>query len=116
MVCLVSERINSYGFSWNWKTQTIDKEIANDLGNLCLMIQEVNTQPVHNGFRFTLTSNGNYSVSTLHNKIDRNISPHIGIKINWSKVIPLKIRCFAQRATLDRLPLATNLMARGIKV
>lgn len=71
---------------------------------------------MHNGFRFTLTSNGNYSVSTLLNKIDTNISRHIGIKIKWSKVIPLKIHYCASRAALDRLPVAANLMARGIKV
>nr|KAJ0200533.1 hypothetical protein LSAT_V11C600299780 [Lactuca sativa] len=73
--------------------------------------------PVANGFRFNWNSDGKYTVSTLKKLLESKApKPHSDVQINWSKVIPLKIRCFIWRVLMNRIPVAANLEVRGIKV
>lgn len=37
-LCLVSERIDSSGFHWRWKTKDLKEEILEDFHSLCFMI------------------------------------------------------------------------------
>lgn len=92
----------------------MDGEALDDFMELCSIIQGVNTNPTPIGFRFNLNPDGNYTVNTLRQKIDSSINPHTGKTINWVKAIPLKVKCFVWRTLMDRLPVATNLMNRGI--
>ena len=43
-------------------------------------------------------------------------APTHGVMINWSKVVPLNVRCFIWRALLRRVPVNANLRSRGISV
>ncbi|KAL4582304.1 hypothetical protein LXL04_006851 [Taraxacum kok-saghyz] len=43
-------------------------------------------------------------------------APSQGVKIDWSKSIPLNVRCFVWRALSRRIPVSSNLAIRGITV
>lgn len=67
-------------------------------------------------FSFNLSKDGEYKVHILRHKNDYVPTSLTGKKFNWPKVVPIKIRCFAWRATLDRLLVLLNLVYRGMKV
>lgn len=68
------------------------------------------------GFRFNLSTDRTYVVSSLRLMTDSKSNQYSGPLICWSKVIPLKVKCFVWRATLDRIPVTEALILRGIIV
>lgn len=116
-LCTINERIKTNGFNWCWKTQHMVDDATTDFISLCSILSDVNTQPVVNGFRYNWNMDGKYKICSLRKVLDSNINnPQTDVRINWSNAVPLKIRCFIWRALLDRIPVATNLVIRGIKL
>ena len=68
------------------------------------------------GFRFMFQSDGVYRVNILRRMLDAKINQSVGPQICWSKLIPLKVKCFIWRAVLDRIPVVETLIYRGINV
>lgn len=67
------------------------------------------------GFRFNLNSRGEYTVSSMRSFLVSKLIKYKGHPIFWSKLIPLKVRCFIWRASLGRIPMADALVTRGNK-
>ena len=92
---------------------------SSDLSNLCFILGSMNTNPTDDsdGLIFTLNPDGKYTVCTFRKLIDSKIaSPSDKPRINWSKVVPLKIRYFIWRDIHNKIPVASNLAARGVKL
>ncbi|KAL4583680.1 hypothetical protein LXL04_008263 [Taraxacum kok-saghyz] len=49
------------------------------------------------GFKFNLSKDGKYTVNTLRRCIDSTAVPNQGVLIDWSKTVPLNVRCFICR-------------------
>ncbi|KAK1407437.1 hypothetical protein QVD17_39053 [Tagetes erecta] len=59
---------------------------------------------------------GVFSVKSLRNIIEYNRVPPDLNPMSWCHWIPLKVRCFAWRARLDRFPAKSALIARGVGI
>nr|KAJ0212924.1 hypothetical protein LSAT_V11C400160660 [Lactuca sativa] len=106
---------NSIGFRWCWKSHIMEKDVMDDLANLCDMLFRGSIRNQYKmDFDFNVSANGRYNVCTLHNKIDLDLNPCEGYKICWLKAIPLKIRCFVWRAAMNKILVATNLEDRRV--
>lgn len=70
--------------------------------------------PSHYGFYFLPSPNGEYLVSKMRQLIDSKIILYNGPKIVWTNLTPLKVRCFAWRVMLGRIPVQTLLHDRGL--
>lgn len=93
----------------------MNAEMFVDFLALCSLIANVNITPAENGLNFTLNKVGRYTVKNLTKLVDSKIAaPSNSVQINWSKAVPLKIRCFIWRAIPDRIPVLSNLETRGV--
>ncbi|XP_023730170.1 uncharacterized protein LOC111877898 [Lactuca sativa] len=116
-LCTINDRIKTDSFNWCWKVQQMEDDVLSDFISLCSLISDTNTLPVVNCFRFKLSIDGKYMVHSLQKYLDaKNAILQSGAQINWSKAVPLKIRCFIWRALLDHILVAANLEIRGIKL
>ncbi|KAL4572313.1 hypothetical protein LXL04_019085 [Taraxacum kok-saghyz] len=68
------------------------------------------------GFAYIDDKDGRYTVNALRKKIDSKIAPVTGPKTCWSNTIPLKVRCFVWRASMNKIPVISELAKRGIMV
>lgn len=81
----ITKRISNSRFTWKWKTPLRGNAVLCEFMELCSLINNIRLQPVI----FDV-----YSVNTLRRQLDSTTSSYRGLIIEWSKIIPLKVRCF----------------------
>lgn len=62
------------------------------------------------------SGNGSFSVQSLRWEISCNRWSTSPLKFSWCPWIPIKVNCFVWRLLLNRIPVAANLLKRGINV
>lgn len=104
------------GFHWSWRREPSYHselqellQLYKDIGDL-----DITERPKKYGFKFGLSSDGKYKVNIMRCLIDSRLITYKGITICWSKIIPLKVRCFVWHVVLDGIPIAESLRIRGI--
>nr|KAJ0216654.1 hypothetical protein LSAT_V11C300153720 [Lactuca sativa] len=90
--CTVEDRVKATGFERNWKTTPN----INDLTAICSSLGQFRPTTDEDKWRCVLTGD----------------EPHV--KIEWIKEVPIKVLCFIWRASLGRIPAATELSKRGV--
>lgn len=65
------------------------------------------------GFRIHSDPNGEYTVNAMRRLLEYKFILYKCLFICWSKLIPLKVRCFIWRTSLGRIPVDNALMVRG---
>lgn len=65
------------------------------------------------GFRIHSDPNGEYTVNAVRRLLEYKFILYKCLFICWSKLIPLKVRCFIWRTSLGRIPVDNALMVRG---
>lgn len=117
--CSLMDQLSRNGFSWWWKNNSFDVRFYLELHEFYYLLGSQNFD-VHSrlGFRFNFHSDGTYLVRIMRRLIDSKQFPLQlnGPLICWTKLIPLKVKCFIWRAVLDRIPVAASLSQRGIIV
>lgn len=63
-----------------------------------------------------LAADGRFTVKITRRFLDSFFAPGDGLFFRWIRLVPLKVLCFAWKAVRGRLPVADNLLARGINV
>ncbi|XP_052622513.1 uncharacterized protein LOC128127842 [Lactuca sativa] len=115
--CLLSNRLTEAGFTWDWRHEPSS---GVELHELLGLYRDIGDMVVTNtsrsyGFSFSLTSDGEYKVGDMRRMIDSKLTSYKGSVICWSKLIPLKVRCFVWRATFGCIPVADSLNKRGVQ-
>ncbi|GJT65186.1 RNA-directed DNA polymerase, eukaryota, reverse transcriptase zinc-binding domain protein [Tanacetum coccineum] len=65
-------------------------------------------------WRWTLSGDGEFSVSSIRRFIDDKYLDSVGSKTRWSKCVPIKVNILAWRIKHDLLPTRFNISRRGI--
>ncbi|KAL4587736.1 hypothetical protein LXL04_000610 [Taraxacum kok-saghyz] len=109
-------RITDSNYTWSWKSAMRGEGVLAEFTNLCSLINNVRITSVPLGFRFNLNKDGIYTVNKLRSCIDSMAAPSQGVKIDWSKSVPLNVRCFVWKTLARRILVSSNLSIRGIAV
>ncbi|XP_071713251.1 uncharacterized protein [Rutidosis leptorrhynchoides] len=64
----------------------------------------------------TLSSDGNYTVKSTRDYLDKRMLPSSNVTSVWFKFLPRKVNVFLWRLRLDSLPARWNLFAKGIEI
>ncbi|GKF17682.1 RNA-directed DNA polymerase, eukaryota, partial [Tanacetum coccineum] len=83
---------------------------------LSAVMEQVSLSSTGDRWRFSLSSDGLYSVKLVRNAIDELFLPSSPVQTRWVKVVPIKVNIFSWRACRDYLPTRSNLSRRGINV
>lgn len=93
----------------------IGPEELNELLQLYMDIGNLNTEQKSKfGFIFSLNPNGEYTVNLMNKLLKSKPNLYKGVTIWWSKMIPLKVRCFIWRVVSGRIVMTETLAIRGI--
>lgn len=115
--CSLMDRLCNIGFSWKWRMKTMNTEALIELHEFYKLVGSINfDSPSKFGLCFKPSMDGMYVVSTLRRSVDSYLNQISGPMISWSKVIPLKFKCFVWRAAMDKIPISEALIHRGIDV
>ncbi|XP_076927910.1 uncharacterized protein LOC143591643 [Bidens hawaiensis] len=119
--CLVSDRVLTISAElvdtvWNWSRSRLSAEIVSDIADLELMVV---SYKFHTGkadtWRWIGDSSGKFSVQRLRGFMAEALYG-IGWVSNdfWDRWLPIKVNCFIWRLMKYRIPVAVNLISRGM--
>lgn len=115
--CRLNDRVSVAGFNGAWKKAPNNTNCLQELLQLYRDIAAIPiTPPSPFGFRFTPNEDGRFTVNRMRELVDSASIQYIGPRIRWSKLSPLKVRCFIWRASIGRIPVAETLLSRGVNV
>ncbi|KAL7614622.1 hypothetical protein Lser_V15G08580 [Lactuca serriola] len=115
--CSVSDRLSKNGFSLMWRFEPSGPIELNELLQLYTDIGNLNVvEKLNFGFSFLLNPNGEFTVNRMRKFLESKLIAYKGKTIGWTKIVPLKVRCFVWRATLNGIPVAENLASRSIPI
>nr|GEW51116.1 reverse transcriptase domain-containing protein [Tanacetum cinerariifolium] len=100
-------------FSSNWYeiTQIIPSLLNKGLHSY---LDDTIQSDIHDRWRWTLSSDGEFSVLSLRRFIDDKSIATVGSKTRWNKYVPSKVNILAWRIKHDFLPTCLNISRRGI--
>lgn len=83
---------------------------------ICSILNNIRLTPVSLGLKFNLNSDGMYTVNMMRRCIDATGIPHNGMITEWSRIIPLKVKCFVWHALQGKIHVVVELMRRGVTI
>lgn len=116
--CLVADRIHvSSGNNpiWCWKRNLRKDCELDERDGLLSVVDSVNLSMVPDKWIWKEEISGLFSVSSLRRLMEEKaVISNSFWKIEWVNWIPLKVNCFVWRLSLDRVPVAANLLQKGV--
>ncbi|XP_023770251.1 uncharacterized protein LOC111918865 [Lactuca sativa] len=92
--CYVTERVANESFTWSWKSSLRGEAVLSEFVEICSILNNIRLTPVSLGLKFNLNLDGMYTVNMMRRCIDATGIPHNGLIVEWSRIIPLKVKCF----------------------
>ncbi|GKD73403.1 RNA-directed DNA polymerase, eukaryota, reverse transcriptase zinc-binding domain protein [Tanacetum coccineum] len=86
------------------------------LKDLVDAMREVILVPMADRFRWSLASNGEFSVSSIRKVLDDNFLPQGVSSTRWVKYVPIKVNILAWKLKMNVLPVRFNLSLRGMDI
>lgn len=114
--CFVSDQVSSSGFTWDWKADPCASHLNRNLWHLESEISSFTPNSVPDTWLCKVSSDGLYSIATLRQKLEESSPALSGVKTEWMKEVPLKIKCFIWRAKWEKIPSADALTSRGVNI
>ncbi|GJR56538.1 RNA-directed DNA polymerase, eukaryota [Tanacetum coccineum] len=81
---------------------------------LSTILEDLILPSMKNRWSWSLSGDGEFSVSSARSFIDAKILETVGSKTQWCKYVPIKINILSWRAKLNNLPTRLNLSRRGM--
>ncbi|KAK1416690.1 hypothetical protein QVD17_25805 [Tagetes erecta] len=119
-MCKVTEKMVSHERDNDWRWEWV-RSLAPGIETLqlqqCLqLLQGFVSADGPDEWRWEANDDGLFSVKSLRHILELNRTPVDLNPVIWSKWIPLKVRCFAWKVRLNKIPVKTALARRGVQV
>lgn len=115
--CTIADKISGSTFTWNLKSHPPDLGLGPAVQTLIIDLSGIRLTHGPDHYKCKLTGDGKYTVSSIRKVLDKNLSPVSShLTINWYKVVPIKVLCFIWKVVQCRIPVAVELVSRGIMV
>nr|GEW75821.1 RNA-directed DNA polymerase, eukaryota, reverse transcriptase zinc-binding domain protein [Tanacetum cinerariifolium] len=82
------------------------------MANLISNLEGFTLPNMHDRWRWSLSSDGEFSVASVRNLIDDRTLDEVGAKTRWIKYVPIKVNILAWRIKQNNLPSRLNLSRR----
>ncbi|GJV95632.1 RNA-directed DNA polymerase, eukaryota [Tanacetum coccineum] len=86
------------------------------LNSLLQIVQSINLVQCADRFRWTLESDGEFSVASVRRVIDQQTFQDLNGKTRWVTCVPIKVNINAWKIKIDALPTRFNLSRRGMDI
>ncbi|GKC99053.1 putative RNA-directed DNA polymerase, eukaryota, reverse transcriptase zinc-binding domain protein, partial [Tanacetum coccineum] len=114
--CLIGDRIVIGSWSRDWRRPVNGGRVLADLKKFLVDISLLNIEDGSDAVVFSLSSDGNFTVSIARIHIDDCTLPSTLPCTRWCKSLPRKVNIFMGRLFLDKLPHRLNLSSRGLDI
>ncbi|XP_071718074.1 uncharacterized protein [Rutidosis leptorrhynchoides] len=101
---------------WVWSREIIGGRNAQLFNALLDEVNVVQFSVGEDCWKFTINSDGLYTVKAAREHIDRYSLPSNTVPTLWFKFVPRKLNIFLWRFRLNSLPVRWNLSAKGIEI
>ena len=112
----IAERLDPNIGEWKWRRKPAGQAETDELQDLQLLVDSVNLSREDDTWNAELSADGKFYVHDVRNLMDSFLTKQMENDVIWLNLIPLKINCFIWRAIIGRIPTATALGRRGIRV
>ncbi|KAM0041794.1 putative RNA-directed DNA polymerase [Helianthus debilis subsp. tardiflorus] len=119
--CLIRDRVSwdesgLMRLSWNWRKKKVRTEDEMDIADLGALITSFQFSSDGDKWSWAGGKEEFFSVKAVRNILENNLfGSNINV-CNWLKWVPIKVNCFVWRAFQNRIPVAANLMVRGVRL
>ncbi|CAH1451121.1 unnamed protein product [Lactuca virosa] len=100
--------------SWNWRSPPSSITELLELDSCLNDLSLVSIGTSYDKWSWRGCSSGVFSVSSLRGAWESKVYPPLEYKHFWNNLVSIKINFFAWRAVLNRLPVKTDLIKRGV--
>ncbi|KAK1416072.1 hypothetical protein QVD17_31860 [Tagetes erecta] len=116
--CTVVERLGALGDQrlWNWAHQPSNGMYTAQLHHLMDILDGHSANMSGHVWRWVMDESGIFSVKSFRSIIESNRAPIDLSPFSWHYWVPLKVRCFGWRASLERIASKQSLIRRGVKI
>ncbi|CAH1420994.1 unnamed protein product [Lactuca virosa] len=117
-ICSIADRCQkvhgSLVVSWNWRSPPSSSTELLELDSCLNDLSLVSLGTSDDKWSWLGCSSGVFSVSSLRGAWESKVYPLLEYKHFWNNLVPIKINFFSWRAVLNRLPVKTELIKRGV--
>ncbi|XP_022003475.1 uncharacterized protein LOC110900926 [Helianthus annuus] len=103
-------------FKWEWTSSRKAYKLIIEINDMEEMLEPYNFRGGEDKWSLIFNKNGDFSTSSCREWLSNGRSPGNFVKVKWLSWIPLKVRCFLWRVAQYRIPVATNLISRGVSL
>ncbi|KAK9056025.1 hypothetical protein SSX86_027112 [Deinandra increscens subsp. villosa] len=116
--CKVDERVLSTNNGtthsrWNWKSQPASPSVLHSLAQLSSILQPFRFSSAHDHWVWLGCNSLQFSTGSIRKRLEQSLADY-PFKHQWSSWIPSKVDIFVWKAALNRNPVKTELLKRGI--
>ncbi|KAK1428139.1 hypothetical protein QVD17_16967 [Tagetes erecta] len=118
---MVSQRISfnnndSITFNWEWKRGATTSVTSMEIDDLQETISSYVFSGNEDSWLWPSESSGCFTTKSCRAKIENNQLNGPKIEVLWLRWVPLKVRSFVWRLYQGRVPVASNLITRGVNI
>ncbi|GKC69550.1 RNA-directed DNA polymerase, eukaryota, reverse transcriptase zinc-binding domain protein [Tanacetum coccineum] len=112
----VSMKLNDPSFDTSFRRRARGGIEESQLNSLLQIVQSINLVQCADRFRWTLESDGEFSVASVRRVIDQQTFQDLNGKTRWVTCVPIKVNINAWKIKIDALPTRFNLSRRGMDI
>ncbi|GJT93456.1 RNA-directed DNA polymerase, eukaryota [Tanacetum coccineum] len=112
----VSRKLNDPSFDTSFRRRARGGIEESQLNSLLQIVQSINLVQCADRFRWTLESDGEFSVASVRRVIDQQTFQNLNGKTRWVTCVPIKVNINAWKIKIDALPTRFNLSRRGMDI
>lgn len=116
--CLVAARVSAVqggSVGWCWKRRLRNGIETKELEVLHDILRDIQLREVSDSWKWAADPSGHFTVRSIRCLLNQNrLDNRLGVDFKWVNWVPIKVNCFAWRLLCNRIPVASNLVIRGV--
>lgn len=112
--CLIEDRIQFGGPSWDWISRPSSEINFEELHNTLALLESFQPRTLNDGWKCVITDDGEFQVAGLGREIDKPTNQIMVDRVEWICEVPIKVIGFIWRAMQMRIPSLCALKIRGM--
>ncbi|GJW03764.1 RNA-directed DNA polymerase, eukaryota, reverse transcriptase zinc-binding domain protein [Tanacetum coccineum] len=114
--CTVASKICDYTFDSSFRRPPRGGVEQEQFMALLSLVKDIQLVPMEDRWSWSLSSSGEFSVSSVRRLIDDKTLPDATQKTRWVRLVPIKINVHAWKVKSNSLPTRFNISRRGILI
>nr|GEW24320.1 RNA-directed DNA polymerase, eukaryota, reverse transcriptase zinc-binding domain protein [Tanacetum cinerariifolium] len=108
----VASKVSLQNFTSSFRRHPRGGVESQQFEELMSMVRDIHLVPMADRWSWTLSSSGDFSVSSIRRLIDDKTFPNDPLKTRWLRFVPIKINVIAWKVKSNSLPSRFNISRR----